>query len=97
MPVRQYENVRRFEIDLRLLIWDELRPKQDSACIHLTANRFPDSLPVFLAVFGPAGNHQALIFPPGQDLAQRRHEVFNTLVGRDVTKEQKRFLALADS
>src|SRR5215469_3632666 len=96
MPVRQYENVRRFEIDLRVLIRNELRPEQDSARIHLAANCFPDSLPVFLAVFGPAGDYQTVISPPGLDITQRRHKVFNALVGRDMTEKQKRFLSLAD-
>ena len=52
MPVRQHKNVRRLEVNLRLLIWNELRLEQVLAPLTSSSELFPDWRPVFLAVLG---------------------------------------------
>src|SRR5262249_42689600 len=96
MLVGQNENICRFKIDFRLVIWNVVRPEQHPPRLHITTDGFPDLPPILVAVLRPTSDDQAIVLPRGQGLPIRSDEVFKTLVRCDVSKEKNRPVPLPD-
>src|SRR5215472_2273056 len=97
MPIRQNERIRRLEKHLRLFIWNEFIPDQDSPSLHVVAKVLPNFSPVFFAPIRPAGDDQAIILAPLAELSKCRDEVFETLIRSDSAEKKKRLFILANT
>src|SRR5438067_7915012 len=97
MPIRQHKNVCRFEINLCLVIRNELRAEQYSSPLHVLTDFFPDCPPVSLAFIRPAGDNQAIILRPGQDVSKRSNQIFEAFVRRDYAEKKNRLLIFTDA
>lgn len=87
-PTRGHETVGRCEINFRLVIWNEVRPKEYSLPLHVRTDRFPDRLPVSLAPIRPAGSDQPIILTSGQNLLECADKLVEPLVRRDSAKKR---------
>src|ERR1039458_9781144 len=97
MRVRQHKSVSRLEINLRLVIWNEVIPQQYLPPLHILAEVLSDCRPVFLASIYAAGDDQAIILVPGQELPKRRDQILEAFVRRNSAKRKQRLFTFTDS
>ena len=90
LRIRQYQDVCRLEVQLRVGIGNELDLVDDSAFID--AVDFPaNRVPVLSGVLSwPARDDKSVIASLGHETFERAHEVLEPLVRRDVEPEQER-------
>src|SRR5215831_2021209 len=97
MPIRQYHNVSRLEVDFRLSVGDECDVLKNPVMILEPTQGLLNGIPILLAIFGIASNDQPVIACLGHDLPKCLDQEFEAFIGGNVTKEEDCSILLGDT